>query len=57
MCFVSVHRENDEEVGLGEVDERVSMLMVCHLQEAYWLCSCMCRCYSMSGNAETCKTN
>jgi hypothetical protein len=28
IWFVSVCRENDEEVGLGEVDERVSMLMI-----------------------------
>jgi hypothetical protein len=41
MWFVSAYRENDEEVGLGEVDERVSMLMVCHLQDAHSLCSCM----------------
>lgn len=45
-------RENDEEVGLGEVDERVSMLMVFHLHVAHLPHQSM---YSMSASAKTAK--
>ena len=57
MWFVSFYRENDEEVGLGKVDERVSMVMVCHLYEAHSLYSCIWRLDCMSSNAEMYTTN
>lgn len=56
MWFVSFYREHDEEVGLGEVDERVSMVMVCHVYEAHSLYSGIWRLDFMSSNAEMCKT-